>query len=135
MRSDLPVTLSKWLDSHLGYLFLVTIIFTLGEIVRSPVTQSFVSHYAPRDARAQYMGASNLQFTIGRFLAPLTVFLSAWLEPLAIFILLLIASLISMVLYYSLFKRYTGCQLNRNSEVQPPSNRHQNTKVKPNSRG
>lgn len=69
------------LDSHLGYLFLVVIILTLGENVRSPVTQSFVSHYAPRDARSIWARPiCNLR---------LTVFLSAWFELLAIFILLL----------------------------------------------
>jgi MFS family permease len=81
-------------------------VFTLGEIVRSPVTQSFVSHYAPTHARAQYMGASNLQFTIGRFLAPLAVFISAWVLPMGVFSLLLLFALISMVLYIYLFKIY-----------------------------
>ena len=47
-------------------------------MVRSPVTQSFISRYAPEHARGQYMGADSLQFTIGRFLAPVTVFLSTY---------------------------------------------------------
>jgi MFS family permease len=84
-------TFAVGLNSNIWYLFAITVVFTLGEIVRSPVTQSFVSHYAPTHARAQYMGASNLQFTIGRFLAPLAVFISAWVPPVSIFSLLLLS--------------------------------------------
>lgn len=99
-------TFAIGLNSNIWYLFASTVVFTLGEIVRSPVTQSFVSHYAPTNARAQYMGASNLQFTIGRFLAPLAVFISAWVPPMGVFSLLLLFSLISMALYIYLFTIY-----------------------------
>jgi MFS family permease len=99
-------TFAIGLNSNIWYLFAITVVFTLGEIVRSPVTQSFVSHYAPTHVRAQYMGASNLQFTIGRFLAPLAVFISAWVPPMGVFSLLLLFALISMVLYIYLFKIY-----------------------------
>lgn len=99
-------TFAIGLNSNIWYLFASTVVFTLGEIVRSPVTQSFVSHYAPTHARAQYMGASNLQFTIGRFLAPLAVFISAWVPPMGVFSLLLLFSLISMALYIYLFTIY-----------------------------
>jgi Sugar phosphate permease len=97
-------TFAVGLNSNIWYLFAVTIVFTLGEIVRSPVTESFVSHYAPRQARAQYMGASNLQFTIGRLLAPVSVFLSAWVAPMGIFSLLLLSAIISLSLYHCLFR-------------------------------
>ena len=59
-------TVNIWL------LFGCIVIMTLGELIRTPVAQSFISKYAPEDARGQYMGASSLQFSIGRFLAPLT---------------------------------------------------------------
>ncbi|MCL1631650.1 MFS transporter [Sporolactobacillus sp. CPB3-1] len=99
-------TFAVGLNTNIWYLFTITVVFTLGEIVRSPVTQSFVSHYAPARARAQYMGASGLQFTIGRFLAPLTVFISAWVPPMGVFSLLLLFSIISMILYIRVFKIY-----------------------------
>ncbi|MGE5704437.1 MAG: MDR family MFS transporter, partial [Clostridia bacterium] len=93
-------------NSNLWFLFFVTIIFTFGEIVRSPVTQSFISRYAPEHARGQYMGADSLQATIGKFLAPMTVFLSSWVPPMGVFSIILLFSLISIVLYMQLFRMY-----------------------------
>lgn len=94
------------LNSHIWFLLLATIIFTFGEIVRSPVTQSFISRYAPEHARGQYMGADSLQPTIGKFLAPVTVFLSSWVPPMGIFSIILIVALISIALYIRLFAIY-----------------------------
>jgi len=92
------------LNSNLWYLFLVTILFTFGEMVRSPVAQSFISRYAPEQARGQYMAADSLQNTIGKFMAPVTVFLSAWLPPMGVFGLILLFSLVSVGLYVILFR-------------------------------
>lgn len=89
------------LNTNIWFLFFVTIIFTFGELVRSPVTQSFISRYAPEHARGQYMAADSLQYTIGKFLAPMTVFLSS-----GIFSIILVFALISIVLYIYLFRIY-----------------------------
>lgn len=97
-------TFALGLHTQLWFLFFVTIVFTFGEMVRSPVTQSFISRYAPAHARGQYMGADSLQATVGRFLAPVTVFLSNWLSPLGIFSIILGFALISIVLYIQLFR-------------------------------
>jgi MFS family permease len=94
------------LTTNIWFLFLLTVIFTFGEIVRSPVMNNFVSDYAPVNARGQYMGASNLQFTIGRFLAPLTVFISAWVPPMGVLSVILACAFISAILYIKLFKIY-----------------------------
>ena len=85
-------------------LCVLTIIFTFGEIVRAPVLYHFVGRHAPEQARAQYMGMANMQFTVGRMLAPITVFLAAWLPPIAVFGVILCSALISMGLYIKLFK-------------------------------
>ncbi len=92
------------LTSNIWFLFIFTIIFTLGELVRSPVLYNFVSNYAPQHARAQYMAASNMQFTIGRFLAPITVFLSGFFNSIVIFSVILLSALISLVLYAKLYQ-------------------------------
>ncbi|MCM3763382.1 MFS transporter [Neobacillus niacini] len=92
------------LTTNVWLLFFITIIFTLGEMVRSPVMQSFISRYAPENARGQYMGADSLQYTIGKFLAPLTVFLSSWVAPMGIFSIVLLFALISIILYIQLFR-------------------------------
>lgn len=124
----IPVTkwLKKWTDQHVfilscmlagfgmfavGFtdnfwlLCLLTVIFTFGEIVRAPVLYHFVSRHAPKQARARYMGLANMQFTIGRILAPIPVFLSAWLPPIPIFSVILCCALISMGFYVKLFKK------------------------------
>ena len=92
------------LTTNLWILFGLTIIFTFGEIVRSPVLYNFVSDHAPENARGQYMAASNMQFTIGRCLAPLTVFFSSWLPPIGIFSMILCSAMISLLLYLKIFK-------------------------------
>ncbi|KEQ27679.1 MDR family MFS transporter [Paenibacillus tyrfis] len=99
-------TFSLGLGTNIWFLFFITIIFTFGEIVRSPVTQSFISRYAPEHARGQYMGADNLQFTIARFLAPMTVFLSSWVPPMGIFSIILVVACISIALYIQLFRMH-----------------------------
>ncbi len=92
--------------ANIWLLFLFTIIFTFGEIVRSPVLNNFISDYAPPSARGQYMGASRLQFTAGRFLAPITVFLSEWIRPIGIFGIILCSALIGGACYVLLYKMY-----------------------------
>lgn len=105
-------TFALGLNTNFWFLFFVTIIFTFGEMVRSPVTQSFISRYAPEHARGQYMGADSLQATIGKFLAPVTVFLSNWVTPMGIFSIILAFALISVVLYIQLFRIYKEGQSN-----------------------
>lgn len=101
------------LTTNIWLLFVCTLFFTFGEIVRSPVIHNFVSQYAPENARGQYMATSRLQFTIGRFFAPVTVFLSAFVPPIFIFGLILGCALISLILYIIVFKLHTvpknGC--------------------------
>jgi MFS family permease len=99
-------TFSLGLHTNIWYLFIVTVIFTFGEMVRSPVTQSFISRYAPKESRGQYMGADSLQNTAGKFLAPLMVSLSGWLPPMGIFSIILLFALVSVGLYVYLFRIY-----------------------------
>ncbi|QLG40376.1 MULTISPECIES: MFS transporter [unclassified Paenibacillus] len=132
----LPVTkwLSKWSDKNvfilsavlagvgtflLGFttniwiLFLLTIVFTFGEIVRAPVIDNFIADYAPENARGKYMGASRLQFTIGRFLAPVTVFMSEWISPIGIFSTILILAALSALVYIRLYKVYDNSKIEK----------------------
>lgn len=52
------------------------------------------------------MGADSLQATIGRFLAPVTVFLSGWVPPMGIFSIILAVAFLSIALYIQLFRIY-----------------------------
>jgi DHA1 family multidrug resistance protein B-like MFS transporter len=101
------------LTTDVWLLFGCIVILTLGELIRTPVVQSFVSKYAPEDARGQYMGASSLQFSIGRFIAPLTIGLSAWMSPLGVFGIILLCSLLSAWLYVKLFQLLPGSYAGR----------------------
>lgn len=91
------LTTNAWL------LFGCVIILTVGEVMRVPVAESFVSKYAPENARGQYMGAANLQYSLGRFLAPVTVMLSAWMPPVGVFGFILFCTVLSAILYVKLF--------------------------------
>ncbi|MDU4698529.1 MULTISPECIES: MDR family MFS transporter [Paenibacillus] len=97
-------TFAVGLNPQLWYLFAVTILYTLGEMIRMPVTQSFISRYAPEQARGQYMGADNLQYTFGRMLAPITVTLSAWLPPMGVFTVILVFAFVSVGFYLQLYR-------------------------------
>ncbi len=90
--------------TNIWLLFGCIVVLTLGELIRTPVVQSFVSKYAPEDARGQYMGASSLQFSIGRFIAPLAIGLSAWMPPVGVFGLILLCSLLSALIYVKMFQ-------------------------------
>ncbi len=92
------------LTTNIWLLLLFTVIFTFGEIIRSPVMNNFVSEYAPITSRGIYMGTSKLQFTIGRFLAPFAVIVSDWMVPISVFGLILISALVSMFLYFYVFR-------------------------------
>ncbi|MCJ7840283.1 MFS transporter [Lederbergia sp. NSJ-179] len=109
------------LTTNIWILFLLTIIFTFGEIIRAPVIDNFVSDYAPENARGKYMGASRLQFTFGRFLAPLTVFLSEWISPIGVFSVILFFALISGLLYIKLYKIYDSSKAGQTSEISKSS--------------
>ncbi|WP_019121012.1 MDR family MFS transporter [Brevibacillus massiliensis] len=93
----MSLTVNVWL------LFACMVLFTIGELIRTPVTQSFVSKYAPEDRRGQYMGASTLQFSIGRFIAPLTIALSEWFAPIGVFGIILMFALVAALLYHRMF--------------------------------
>ncbi|PXW88127.1 dipeptide/tripeptide permease [Pseudogracilibacillus auburnensis] len=92
------LTKSAWL------LFGIIVILTIGEIIHGPVVQNFVSKYAPKNARGQYMGASDLQYSLGRFIAPLTVILSVSLPPMLIFSFIMLCALISAIIYLLMFR-------------------------------
>ncbi|BAD65966.1 MULTISPECIES: MDR family MFS transporter [Shouchella] len=90
--------------STIWSLLLLTVVFTVGELLRAPISDSFVSRYAPMESRAMYIGASNLQYTVGRMLAPLTILFATWVAPLGIFFFMLVCSLASAALYTNLFR-------------------------------
>lgn len=92
------------LTTDVWLLFGCMALFTLGELVRTPVAQSFISKYAPEDKRGQYMGASTLQFSIGRFLAPFAIGISQWLSPVGVFGIVMLCALISAWIYVRVFR-------------------------------
>ncbi|HAB33978.1 MAG TPA: MFS transporter [Exiguobacterium sp.] len=94
-------------NNNIWFLFGCTLIFTLGEIMRTPVTQSFIGHYAPEEARGQYLAADSLQNTLGKTLAPLAIYASGWIAPLGIFTIILLFAIIGACLYLQLFRLYS----------------------------
>lgn len=73
------LTTSAW------FLFGITIFLTIREIIHGPAVHKFVSNYTFKTARGKYMGASDLQYSLGRFLAPITVILSVSFPPILVF--------------------------------------------------
>lgn len=107
-------------------LILLMGLFTLAELIRTPVIQNFITKIAPEDKRGQYLGASSLQFSIGRAIAPLSVFLSAYYSPFVIFSIIFGCSILSAILYKWMFviynKRVNNEQLVNSSQTTVNSN-------------
>nr|WP_113756369.1 MFS transporter [Brevibacillus laterosporus] len=90
-------------SGNIWFLFFCMAVLTLGELIRTPIALGFVSKLAPEHQRGQYMGASTLQFTIGRIMAPLLVTLSNWFGPLAIFGMIFGVAILSILCYQKMF--------------------------------
>lgn len=105
------------LTTQVWLLLVFTFVFTIGELSRSPVTDSFISKYAPEHARGQYMGAANLQFSVGRFIAPVTIMLSSWFPPVVVFGFILLATILSSLLYVQVFKIIPSSYYERKAEI------------------
>ncbi|OZB98418.1 MFS transporter [Paenibacillus sp. XY044] len=105
------------LTTHVWLLLVFTFVFTIGELSRSPVTDSFISKYAPEHARGQYMGAANLQFSVGRFIAPVTIMLSSWFPPVVVFGFIFLATILSSLLYVQVFKIIPASYYEKKAEI------------------
>ncbi len=85
-------------------LFLLMAVMSFGELMQSPVSDSFVSKYAPSDKRGQYMGAATLQNSIANFFAPMTIVMSGYMSAVAVLSIVLVGTLVSCALYKLLFQ-------------------------------
>ncbi|AUM67077.1 MFS transporter [Brevibacillus laterosporus] len=90
-------------SKNIWFLLFCMAVLTIGELIRTPIALGFVSKLAPEHQRGQYMGASTLQFTIGRILAPLLVTLSNWFGPLVIFGIIFGVTILSILCYQKMF--------------------------------
>lgn len=103
--------LSMWLmafSTNAWYLIGCMVLFTVAELIRTPVAQNFITKIAPEDKRGQYMGASSLQFSIGRSIAPLAVTMSQFINPFGMFTYFFILGIVSAGLYWFMFRVYEG---------------------------
>lgn len=70
----LPVYFGQWQTDQaisLGVLLFIFAIYTLGEMVMSPVQMTFVANIAPEHLRGTYMGAAGLQWIVGGAVGPI----------------------------------------------------------------
>lgn len=81
-------------------------LFTIAELMRAPVTQNFVTIIAPEEKRGQYLGASSLQYSVGRAIAPLSITLTAYFLIETVFTIIFIIGLFSAVLYKIMYNIY-----------------------------
>ncbi|MDG4657918.1 MFS transporter [Ectobacillus antri] len=102
--------LPKWFGAQeseawlvMSVMFLVYAVYTLGEMVMSPVQMTFVANLAPEELRGTYMGAASLQWICGGALGPLLGgFLLDQLLGHVLFSLLGIGCLVAGIVYISL---------------------------------
>ncbi|WP_131923744.1 MDR family MFS transporter [Hazenella coriacea] len=70
----LPFYFGQWNTDKamaLGVLLFIYAIYTLGEMVMSPVQMTFVANIAPEHLRGTYMGAAGLQWIVGGAIGPI----------------------------------------------------------------
>lgn len=99
--------LPRWLRSSeldslftLVSLFSAYTVYTIGEMVLSPIRMTFISNIAPEHLRGTYMGIANLQWVVGFILGPLVggVLLEHFLGHI-LFTILGIGCIISGIIY------------------------------------
>lgn len=88
------------------YLLFCIAIFTIAEMMRTPVLQNFITKISPEDQRGQYLGASSLQFSIGQMIAPLSLTLSGIVSPFWMFTSFFVTGIIGALLYAIMFNLY-----------------------------
>lgn len=83
-------------------LFVVAvIIWTFGELIHIPVSQTFAANSAPSDMRARYLGAFGLTFNIGWGVGPLTAGLIAdLLSPRSVWHACIAVGIVAAFLFY-----------------------------------
>ncbi len=87
----------------LGIMLIVYAIYTLGEMVMSPVQMTFVANLAPEHLRGTYMGAASLQWIFGGAFGPLLGgFLLERILGDVLFTILGIGCIIAGIIYLSL---------------------------------
>ncbi|MCT4782364.1 MULTISPECIES: MDR family MFS transporter [Exiguobacterium] len=99
------------------YLMLVAILlavyafYTLGEMIMSPVQQTFIAMIAPENMRGAYNGAASIQWLIGGVTAPLfaSLFFNRGAGHVAL-LLVGIASCISGLIYWQLGRRVRAAE-------------------------
>ncbi len=112
--------LSFWLmafSTNAWFLIGCMVLFTTAELIRTPVVQNFISKIAPENKRGQYMGASSLQFSVGRALAPLAVTMSQVVSPFGMFSFFLFLGLVSAGIYWIMFSVYEKQSLTSNMQL------------------
>ncbi|HFK1397620.1 TPA: MFS transporter [Bacillus mobilis] len=84
-------------------LLFVYAIYTLGEMIMSPVQMTFVANLAPEHLRGTYMGAASLQWITGGALGPLLGgFLLDQLLGHLLFTILAVGCVVAGIVYVSL---------------------------------
>lgn len=107
--SSLLFGLSFWFmafSQNAWWLIGCMVLFTIAELIRTPVIQNFITRIAPEEKRGQYMGASSLQFSVGRAVAPIFVTLSAFLPPLGITSIIFLCGILGALIYVLMFHVY-----------------------------
>lgn len=82
---------------------LVYAVYTLGEMIMSPVQMTFVANLAPEHLRGTYMGAASLQWITGSAFGPLLGgFLLDQLLGHLLFTILAVGCVVAGIVYVSL---------------------------------
>ncbi len=113
----LPLVFSKQGAEYwqiMSILLIVFTIFTLGEMLISPVQMTFVANIAPEKLRGTYMGVASLQWIIGGALGPLLGgFLLERMLGNLLFTILGVGSFIAGIIYLSLDRLVDESRINR----------------------
>jgi len=99
------------------YLMLVSVLlavyafYTLGEMIMSPVQQTFIAMIAPENMRGAYNGAASIQWLIGGVTAPLfaSLFFNRGAGHVAL-LLVGIASCVSGLIYWQLGRKVRAAE-------------------------
>ena len=90
--------------NNILFLFILSFVGTIGELMYVPVKQAMIGDLAPSNARSTYMAFYSLTFYGAMIIASLLIIVGEWVSPLMMGGILLILGLAGTGLYYSITK-------------------------------
>ncbi|SCY21165.1 MFS transporter, DHA1 family, multidrug resistance protein B [Paenibacillus polysaccharolyticus] len=87
-----------------GVLFLMMFVAVFGEVLFTPIHESFLGDITPNHLRSSYLALNKIAYKGSALIGAVGIYLSSMLPAWAMSIFILISGLVAIVLFYSIFQ-------------------------------